>query len=245
MARVSTPEPRFVIVPHRPRIRIWVLVLVLLWAGSLIATWRLSGDYAAPSMQRLRIEQASLREERNDLRTELDQLRAELSLAQRSEQVTRGASQALQATLTEKEQEIAALRADVGFYERLVSGSAQRQGLTVHSLRMEAEAGGGVRYAITLTQSLKKGGLTRGEVSLVIEGAQEGRLTELDWASLRQDANAAPQNFEFRYFQQIEGIIMLPAAFVPQRVRVVVRADGQQTERVYPWNETQPTAQGA
>lgn len=241
---MSTPEPRFVIVPHRPRVRVSVLALVLLWLCSLLATWQVSLRYAAPKMQQLTIEQASLREERNDLRGELDRMRSELALAQRSDQVTRGAATELQATLLEREEEIAALRADVGFYERLVSGSAQRQGLNVHSVVMTEEDGGSVRYAVTLVQSLKKGGLTRGEVTLEIEGALDGRLTELDWASLRQDADAAPLAFEFRYFQQIEGIIMLPTGFAPQRVRVVVRADGQSTERVYQWRETQPAAQG-
>lgn len=219
--------------------RISWLLTALAWLASLVLVWQLSIHYAAPKMQQLTVQQASLREERNDLRNELDRVLAELALAQRSDQVTRGASSALQATLAERDEEIAALRADVGFYERLVSGSAQRQGLNVHSLEMSRAEAGSVHYAITLTQSLKKGALTRGEVFLAVEGTLDGRLTELDWRKLRQDANAAPQAFEFRYFQQIEGIIMLPANFLPQRVRVTARSGGQPTERVYPWRATQ------
>ncbi len=230
--------------PHRPQLRLPLLVAAAAWVLSLLAVWQLAVHYAAPKLRKLTIEQSSLREERNALRAELDQQRGELVMAQRSDQVTRSASQQLQATLLEREEEIAALRADVGFYERLVSGSAQRQGLTVHSVVMTPESGGTFRYAITLTQSLKKGGLTRGEVSLAIEGALEGRLTELDWRALRQDADAAPQLFEFRYFQQIEGIIMVPATFQPQSVRVLVRADAVSTDRVYPWRDTQPAAKG-
>ncbi len=222
-----------------------MLVLALLWLASVLIVWQLSIRYAAPKMQRLTIEQAALREERNDLRGELDRLRDELAMAQRSDQVTREASRDLQSTLLEREEEIAALRADVGFYERLVSGSAQRKGINVHSVVMAKGDGGSVNYTITLTQSLKKGGLSRGQVSMSIEGALGGRLTELDWGRLRQDAGAAPLPFEFRYFQQIEGIIMLPEKFIPERVRIVVRTDGQPIERVYPWRETQPSAQGA
>ncbi|MGQ0799934.1 MAG: DUF6776 family protein [Pseudomarimonas sp.] len=225
--------------------RISWLLTALAWLASLVLVWQLSIHYAAPKMQRLTVEQASLREERNDLRSELDRVMAELALAQRSDQVTRGASQTLQATLAERDEEIAALRADVGFYERLVSGSAQRQGLNVHSLEMSIAEAGSVRYAITLTQSLKKGALTRGEVSLAVEGTLDGRLTELDWRKLRQDADAAPQAFEFRYFQQIEGIIMLPPNFLPQRVRVTARSAGQPTERVFPWRDLQTTQKGS
>ncbi len=241
---MSTPEPRFVIVPHRPQVRLTLVVCLVLWLLSLVAVWQVSTRYAAPKMHKLTVEQASLREERNDLRAEADRLSDALTMAQRSDQVTRTATKALQATLLEREEEIAALRADVGFYERLVSGSAQRQGLTVHSVEMTPESGGSVSYAITLTQSLKKGSLTRGEVSLVVEGTLDGRLTSLDWQALRQDADAATLAFEFRYFQQIEGTIMLPKGFEPQRVRVVARAGGQATERVYAWAETQPGAAG-
>ncbi len=216
-----------------------------LWLFSVLLVWQLSIRYATPRMERLTVEQASLREERNDLRIDIDRLRAELAMAQRSDQVTRSASKDLQTTLLEREEEVAALRADVAFYERLVSGSAQRQGLTVHSVVMSPKDGGSVRFAITLVQSLKKSGLTRGDVSLSVEGSLAGRLTELEWASLRQDADAAALNFEFRYFQQIEGTIMLPAGFVPQQVRVVVRSDGKPAERVYPWAEIQPTSKGA
>jgi len=231
---VSTPESRFVIVPHRPRLRPNLLVLGLAWALSLILTSWLTVRYAAPKLQRLTVQQAELRQERQDLRAEIEQLRNQLTMAQRSDEVTRGANKDLQASLLARESEIAALRADVGFYERLVSGSAQRQGLTVHSLALRAEAGS-FHYSITLTQSMKRGSLTQGVVSMAVEGALAGRLTELDWPALRQDADAAPQPFEFRYFQQIEGIIMLPAGFEPQRVRVIAKTDGKPVERVYPW----------
>lgn len=242
---MTVPEPRFVIVPHRPRTRALLTVAAILWVLSLVAAWQVSRQHAVPAMERLITEQAALREERNALREELAAARRDLAMARRSEQVVRGANQQLQGTLREREEEIAALRADVGFYERLVGGSAQRQGLSVHSLELRADDGGSYRYAVTLTQSLKKGRLTRGEVSLALEGVQGGRLTSLGWADLRQDAGAAPQPFEFRYFQQVEGSIMLPPDFTPQRVRVVVRSDGQQSERIFPWRDALRPEQGA
>lgn len=242
---MSAPEPRFVIVPHRPRVRALALLAAAAWLVSLAAVWHLSRERAAPGLDRLTLEQAALREERNELRTELDALRRDLALAKRSDQVARAANLQLQDSLRERDEEVAALRADVGFYERLVGGSAQRQGLTVHSVVMRETPERSVHYAITLTQSLKKAGLTRGEISLVVEGVLDGRLTELDWKALRQEADAAPQTFEFRYFQQLEGVIMLPDAFTPQRVRVVLRADGQPSERIYAWRDIQPAVQGA
>lgn len=241
---MSAPQSRFVIVPRRPRSPLWALLLVALWLGSVAAAWMLSRQDAAPTLDRLSAEHAALLASHDALQVEEETLRGDLKLAQRAEQVMRDANRTLQEDLRQRDEEIAALRADVGFYERLVGGSAQRQGLSVHSLTMRADASGSVGYAITLTQSLKKGGLTRGEVSLVVEGVQDGRLTELGWDRLRQDADAAPQEFAFRYFQQVEGSIMLPDGFSPQRVRVLVNAGGQRSERVFSWQDTQPNAQG-
>jgi cell division protein FtsL len=249
---VSAPQSHFFIVAHKPRRRILGALLVILWLASLAAVWFWHRDGAEPALERMTEQQAQVRQERNDLDIELDRVRGELANAQRSEQVSRAANKELQLTLQEHEEEIAGLRADVTFYERLVAGSAQRQGLAVHSIAIDSLSEGSHHYVVTLTQSMKKSGLTRGEVTLAIEGSLEGRLTELNWPALRQDADAAPQNFAFRYFQQLDGVFMLPANFTPQQVHVLVEVDGRKTESVYRWAETlgstiqpRPTQPGA
>jgi hypothetical protein len=56
----------------------------------------------------------------------------------RSDQISRDANRDLQGSLAERDEEIAGLRADVAFYERLVGATAQRRGLAVHALKMAA-----------------------------------------------------------------------------------------------------------
>src|SRR5699024_2448699 len=73
---------------------------------------------------------------------QLGQLRAELAGEQqknatlaRSDQISRDANRELQGALAARDEEIAGLRADVAFYERLVGSTAQRRGLNVHAIR--------------------------------------------------------------------------------------------------------------
>lgn len=235
---VRSPS-RFVIVPHRPQSRWrWVGVAVLWLASLVLVAWlahRWSVPLLAESMDRL----DALREENVDLQVKLEAALQQNTVLVRAEQVSRDALQQLQGTLAEREEEIAALRADVGFYERLVGGSARRQGLTVHSVRFSAEEGGEWRYSVTLTQNLERSGLTRGSLRMAIEGQQGGALATLDWAALNQQEAAPAQPFEFRYFQQVEGSVMLPEGFVPQRVRVVVDRGGAQIDQTVPWEDTQ------
>ena len=173
----------------------------------------------------------------------VDQAQAE-ALAQqvatltRSDQISRDANRDLQGTLAERDEEIAALRADVAFYERFVGSTAQRRGLTVHQLALAPRAGHAWHYTATLTQNLNRGAVSSGRLSLAVEGTRDGRLEQLDWAALRQDPEAAGVEYSFKYFQQVEGEIILPPGFEPLRIRVrLAPASGPPVDQTLPWNE--------
>src|SRR5690606_2816334 len=144
----------------------------------------------------------------------------EAATLRRSDQVSRDAIEQVQKDLAERDEEIAGLRADVTFYERLVGGSAQRKGLSVHSVKFATEASGVTHFDLTLTQTIKKAGTSRGGVTMSIEGVEKSALEALSWAELRQQSGDAPIPFEFRYFQRLQGSVMLPEGFHPHRVKL-------------------------
>ena len=244
---MSTPNPhrQFVIVPHRPRTRAVLIGLGLLWLITVFAAFELTRRYAAPELERTAAELKVARADLAELQERAERLRQRNAVAKRSEEVTRVANQSLQETLAERDQEIAALRADTEFYERLVGGSAQRQGLAVHSLALAPAGDGAWRYTLTLTQNLKKASVSKGDFSLRVDGVREGKLDSLAWADLVQTPEAPPQVFSFKYFQQLEGSVMLPPGFTPHRVRVSVRSEGRQAEQVFPWQDVIKQDQGA
>ena len=227
------------IVPHRPRARAALGLVALAWLVSLWLVWDLTRRFAVPNLQQTQQELDESRVERSDLQQRIERLRQRNAVAKRSDEVSRAANQALQETLAQRDEEIAALRADTEFYERLVGGSAQRQGLAVHSLNLDPVGDGAWRYTLTLTQNLKKASVSKGDVTLRVDGVRDGKLSSLDWEELMQSPQATPQGFSFRYFQQLEGSLMLPAGFTPHRVRVQLQSDGRQSEQVFPWKATQ------
>jgi hypothetical protein len=241
---VSSPDVRFVIVPHRPRTRMLVFLAAIAWLGSLWATFELARWVTIPTYAEMVNAQDRLVARLAEVSLALDQERQRSAVLGRSDQISRAANLELQQTLRERDEEIAALRTDTAFYERLVGGSAQRQGLAVHALTLSKGGGGDIQYALTLTQTLKRSGLTEGEVTLEVDGIAAGKLTTLDWTTLRQGTDSAPQAFGFRYFQQLEGSIMLPEGFTPHRVKVQVQAGGNRADRVFSWQEVLPQ-QGA
>lgn len=169
---------------------------------------------------------------------ELEQLRQRVATLERSDQISRDANRDLQGTLAARDEEIAGLRADVAFYERLVGATAQRRGLSVHGLRMQPQQGGAWHFTSTLTQNLNRGAISSGRLQLAIEGMQEGRLRRLDWGDLRQQPGAPGLEYSFRYFQQVEGDVVLPGGFAPVRVtaRLLPRS-GAPVEQSFTWGE--------
>lgn len=176
-----------------------------------------------------------------DQQSELDSLRQQVSTLTRSDQISRDANRELQGTLAERDEEIAALRADVAFYERFVGSTAQRRGLTVHELRVQPRTDQGWHYTATLTQSLSRDAASVGTMRLSIEGTRDGRLETLDWTTLRQSDDAAGVAYSFKYFQQVEGDIVLPAGFQPLRVTVRLEPErGSAVERPFSWADVTP-----
>jgi hypothetical protein len=240
---MSTPapdKPRFVIVPHRPHIRVLLVAGLALWVLSLVGVYSWATMRAAPGLSEAREGLALNTQRAARAEALVKQLRQNVATLRRSDQISRSANTELQASLAEREEEVSGLRADVAFYERLVGATGQRRGLSVHEAFFTPEEGGTWRYTVTLTQNLNRGAISKGEARVSVEGVSDGRLRSLRWEDLLQKPGAPGQPFSFRYFQQLEGSVMLPEGFTPQRVRVQLRSDGSTVDQAFPWQAEAP-----
>ena len=166
----------------------------------------------------------------------LDEMEQRVATLARSDQISREANRDLQGTLAERDEEIAGLRADVAFYERFVGSTAKRHGLNVHQLQMQAQGGPAWHFTATLTQNLNRGAVNSGRLTLSVEGSRDGKLQKLSWADLRQQPDAAGVEYSFKYFQQVEGDVLLPPGLQP--IRVIARltpARGNAVEQSFTW----------
>ena len=169
---------------------------------------------------------------------QLDEFRQRVATLTRSDQISRDANRDLQGTLAERDEEIAGLRADVAFYERFVGATGQRRGLAVHELRLQPQGDQAWHFTATLTQNLNRGAVNRGRLSLAVEGMREGKLQTLAWADLRQQPAAPGVEYSFKYFQQVEGDVVLPPGMKPLRIKVrLVPAGGVAVEQSFAWAE--------
>ncbi len=234
MADPRPDDSTFVVVRRRPgdRWRRWAVWLG--WPLSLLLLGAWMQYRAGPGVVAVRQAHEALLERHALLATELEALKQQAATAARSDQISRAANLDLQQTLAERDEEIAGLRADVQFYERLVGATGQRRGLGVHEAVFRPEAGGSWRYALTLTQNLNRGSISAGRLRFAVEGVSGGALRTIAWADLRQAPDDAGQAYSFRYFQKLEGSIVLPAGFTPQRVRVTLDGGSGAIESTVP-----------
>jgi hypothetical protein len=170
----------------------------------------------------------------------------QVATLKRSDQISRDANRDLQGALAEREEEIAGLRADVAFYERLVGATGQRRGLSVHAIRLQPQGTDAWHFAATLTQNLNRGGVSAGQMTLTVEGTQAGKLRKLAWSDLRRQPKAPPVAYSFKYFQQLEGDVFLPAGFSPVRVEVRLQPrSGGSVSESFTWADAARDSGGA
>jgi len=228
-------DTQFIVVPRRSGDRLRRLVVLVGWPLSLLILGALLVWRAEPALTALRAEHAALEQAHAEALSAIEGLRQQVATLTRSDQISRAANLDVQQTLAERDEEIAALRADVEFYERLVGATGQRRGLSVHAAEFQPEAGGSWRYTITLTQNLNRAAISSGRMHFAVEGVAAGSLKTLDWSHLRQADNAPGQAYSFRYFQKLDGSIVLPQGFTPQRVRVALEDGAGRVEASLPW----------
>ncbi|GAB3350721.1 DUF6776 family protein [Lysobacter tyrosinilyticus] len=220
---------------HKGTLALSMVVLAALGFGGWGA-WQVF----APNSGDPRAQIGSLKRDYANLQDETEQLRQRVATLTRSDQISRDANRDLQGAIGDRDEEIAGLRADVAFYERLVGATAQRHGLSVHALRVQAQNGPAWHFTGTLTQNLNRGAVSDGTLTLTLEGTREGKLQKLAWGDLRQQPNAPGVPYSFKYFQQVEGDFFVPAGLTPVKVSVRLQPrSGAAIEQSFTWAEAE------
>jgi hypothetical protein len=204
---------------------------VLLAAGSLIALFALyvfyelgrydaGYDRLAVAQQRTELEVRieHLEKDNRELRTRLAELdTVRLGRAREQAEVARSIGD-LQAQIARQSQQLA-------FYRGVVAQSAANIGLKIGSLRISGTKVRGLYIVhLALVRSGRAEALTTGTVELSVDGETAGALRQLDLSALT-GGRASDLGYDFRYFQNFDQDVTIPAAFRPEHLTVVVRSN--------------------
>lgn len=232
------PPPRLVVQTHdaarQHRRRRWLLIA---WPASLLLA-AAAAFWLGQSPVPLPLPHGN-RSQVKQLQAENEQLKQRVADLQRSQQVADVAMRSLQRSMAEREEQISGLRADLGFYSRLVGGDSQRQGLRVQEVRVQPVAQSNAwNVTLSLTQNLRRSGEIDGKVTITVEGLSNNQVQLLSWDALGDNAQKDGLPFHFRYFQQLHATFVLPAGFRPTRLRIHAAPDqGAAAERAVAWGD--------
>lgn len=232
---VSRPPPRFVVRRHDDAgLRKRQLWLGLIWLASLLLTGlvvALIGRHSNPMAVSQRQQRA--------LNAQIENLKQQVANVQRDAQVNEVATKSLRVTLTQREEEISGLRANLSFYARLVGGDTQHQELKLQEVKLEPISGShGWNLTLSLTQTAKRNDEMTGNATVSVEGLRGDKVVQLDWAALGDATQKDGLPFRLMYFQQLHGTIVLPANFRPMRLHIGIQsADDAPITRTVAWED--------
>ena len=213
--RLSISAPRMIVRSHLPWPLRWVVLAVAFGFSAALALWAFEFGKEIAGLERgAKEELAQLRAEVKTLRDERERAQSIANTADSLLKAERATQDRLNQQLRQAEAEVLALKADLGFFERLLPASGS-SGLAVRSLQAEAVQPGQLRYQILLMQSGKSPAEFKGRYELQLSGTLEGK--PWTWSP-----DAAGRAISVKQYARVEGTVDHPQPAVVKTVQVRV-----------------------
>lgn len=233
---------QLVVKAHQPWRRWAVLLLVLVGLPSIgwglfdYGRARAGFDSAEASRQ-----EAELRVALDSTREANEALRQQVATLEQAREIDRQAYAEINQDLVSLQGEILELKEEVAFYRGIVSPEkAGMSGVRVQSLQLSANGQPrGYSFKLVLSRLDKEARAVKGSVRIRLQGLKGGTSADIPMARLA-GRDADDFNFKFKYFDEQEGDLVLPDAFVPTRVVVEVVTESPKSARsevVYTWQQ--------
>ncbi len=216
-----------------------VLVVVLVLALALEAGFYLGQHAAFSGMGAEPETYQAMQEELISVESALRSRNAELEILSTRHEIDRQALELVRKELAGQNEEIAALEEGVTFYRSLMSPGDIAPGLSLRAIEfMEGEQPRHYFFRIVLQQEARKHAQLKGSLAAAISGMMDGAPVEYSLAELSEDYGDAGIPLQFRYFQSIEGQLVLPEGFEPTEVKVLantLKPNKFEIREEYPW----------
>ncbi len=186
-------------------------------------------------------EQSVLLDEVTQLEERNGRLAERVAVLERAQQIDHEAQLQLQRSFEARQKEIQALNAELAFYQAVIDPKKRSTGVYVHSAKFRQTAEPREYfYKIVLSQSPKKRyRIEKGVISFAIEGKHNGEEKKLKLSQM-STAELKGLSYSFKYFQTIEGKILLPEGFVPTQLVLSSVTKGSKKkgpEYKHPWSQ--------
>lgn len=205
--RWSVSAPRVSIRRTLPWPLRWAAVALVLGFSAAIGLWAFQFGKDIAGLDRDATEElARLRAEVTGLKAERDKAQTFAHTADSLLKAEHAAQEKLAQQVRQLESENMALKADLGFFERLLPATNE-EGLSLRGLRADAIGPGRLRYQLLVTQSGKTAADFKGRCELTLSGTLDGR----PWTWSPADG---PRPLQLQRYARLDGLLEPPPAAV-------------------------------
>lgn len=214
--RLSISAPRMIVRSHLPWPLRWAVYAVALGFSAAIALWAFElGKDIAGLDRDAKEEVTRLRAELDGLREASERAQAIANTADSLLKAEKAAQEKLAAQLKQAEADNLTLKADLGFFERLLPMAGAVDGLAVRGFQAEPSAPGQLRYQLLVMQNGKPGAPFEGRYELTLTGLLDGK----PWTA-GLPGGALP--LQVKQYARVEGRLDHPPQAVVKTVQVRV-----------------------
>ena len=230
----GSKQIKMVVVPHKPMRKVILILSTLFMAVFLSSAGVYYGYYRGTNENiEVRIERDQLSIEVNTLQSQLEIIQQDLVNIEQASLVDKQALVEVQEMMVGLRETNAQLEEDVLFYRQIMSPENDESGLVIGQLDLSAtEEENRIRYHIELKQLANNENLISGYTNVNILGTQDGNEVSFPLRSLAQDESQLDIRLQFRYFQNIEGELVIPDDFIPVAVQILAVSQGDNAKTV-------------
>ena len=212
--RLSISAPRMIVRSHLAWPLRWAVLALAFGFSAALALWAFEFGKDIAGLERgAKEELVQLRAEVQRLRDERERSQSVANTADSLLKTERVTQDKLALQLRQAESEVLALKADLGFFERLLPAAGAN--LAVRSLQAESVQPGQLRYQLLVMQSGKAPAEFKGRYELQVTGTLDSKPWTLALP-------AGPQPISLRQYARVEGRLDYPAGAVVKTVQVRV-----------------------
>jgi len=215
---------RLIVVPFRPKRKLWILLLLIVGYAVVATTSYRGGQSIAEKQVVVAVEagKEALKEENTQILKELSDLKSQIVVHQQHVVVQQKAVEMVRKENQGLQNQIDQLEEQLAYYQRVVRPDSNDKGLLISELDLEpTTTDNGYHYAFNLVQISGRDRLG-GYVNINVIGHysdQDGQEI-LNFNQLNKEVGTKGERVGFKYFQELKGELTLPKNFLPKQVEI-------------------------
>ncbi len=236
----GSKQDQLMVVSYDPWTRFFKRLLMLVLIAALGGASYIFGRYEALEAQTQAIaERDQLKEDLQMAQDEMASYSQRVIMLEKGGEVDRRSTEGLRQNLVDLRNQIATLQEEVAFYKGIMAPSTRKQDLRIQKLDIEPTLEERrYRYKVVITQVGTNQRFVSGLAGVNIVGVLNGAQKVFGLRDVSDDVQDYGIKYRFRYFQEIEGDLVLPEGFTAESVEVVLQTNGSKANRVeqsFPW----------